>query len=119
MERMVGDVNLFLNDRDDVTNAEIEIMIADEPDRRKGYAKEALLLMMNYGVQQLKITRFYAKINETNVASIKLFLSLGYNEVNYVQAFNEYEYELRVDDCMKEIIQQQAVDALYTVYDDE
>ena len=118
-ERMVGDVNLFLNDRDDVTNAEIEIMIADEPDRRKGYAKEALLLMMNYGVQQLKITRFYAKINETNVASIKLFLSLGYNEVNYVQAFSEYEYELRVEDCMKEIIQQQTVDALYTVYDDE
>ncbi len=119
IDRMVGDVNFFLNDRDDLTNAEIEIMIADEPDRRKGYAREALLLMMNYGIVQLNITRYYAKINETNVASIKLFLSLGYNEVNYVSAFKEYEYELVVDSCMKEIVQQQTAHALHTVYDDQ
>ena len=119
IERMVGDVNFFLNDHEDRTNAEIEIMIANEPDRRKGYAREALLLMMNYGIVQLNTSRYYAKINETNVASIKLFLSLGYNEVNYVHAFNEYEYELKIDNCMKEIIQQQTADALYTVYNDE
>lgn len=119
MDRMVGDVNFFLNDRDDLTNAEIEIMIADEPDRRKGYAREALLLMMNYGIIQLNITRYYAKINETNVASIKLFLSLGYNEINFVPAFKEYEYELIIDSCMQEILQQQTAGALHSVYDDK
>ena len=41
--RMLGDVNLFLNDRDDPCNAEIEIMIAEKQSQRKGFAREALM----------------------------------------------------------------------------
>jgi hypothetical protein len=71
---MAGDVNLFLHDTDDPFNAEIEIMIAEEKYRRKGFAKESLFIMMRYGIEKLKITRFFSKISENNKASINLFL---------------------------------------------
>jgi RimJ/RimL family protein N-acetyltransferase len=71
---MVGDVNLFLNDRDDSGNAEIEVMIAEPAFRRQGCAQEAIELMMAYGVEHLNLHRFYAKINQINVASRNLFL---------------------------------------------
>ena len=74
IDRMAGDINLFLNDYDDDKNAEIDIMIAEEKYRRGGLAKETLYLMMNYGIKTLGIHRFYAKINEVNEPSIKLFL---------------------------------------------
>jgi RimJ/RimL family protein N-acetyltransferase len=71
---MVGDVNLFLNDRDDSGNAEIEVMIANPEYRRQGYAQEAIELMMAYGVEHLNLHRFYAKINQINQTSRNLFL---------------------------------------------
>jgi RimJ/RimL family protein N-acetyltransferase len=73
LDRMVGDVNLFMNDYDDSKNAEIEIMIAEPRYRRCGLAREALKLMIHYGINQLKLTRFFAKIGEKNAASIELF----------------------------------------------
>ena len=73
IERMAGDVNLFMHDLDDPTNAEIEIMIAEEQYQKKGLAREALKLMLNYGVCELGVTRFFAKIHETNTVSIGLF----------------------------------------------
>jgi RimJ/RimL family protein N-acetyltransferase len=93
-ERMVGDVNLFLHDRDDPTNAEIEIMVAEPKWRRKGLAKEALHIMMGYALKNLNITRFFAKIGTKNTASLSLFQGLGYTEVNYVEAFEEHELAL-------------------------
>lgn len=95
---MAGDVNLFLNDYDDKHNAEIEVMIAEHIYRRQGYAKESLCLMMRYAIDNLSITRFYAKINEANKPSIELFESLGFTNINYVAAFQEYEYQLIVND---------------------
>ena len=73
IERMVGDVNLFMHDTEDRSNAEIEIMIAEEGARGKGIGKESLLLMIKFGIEKLKISRFFAKINTTNVSSIGLF----------------------------------------------
>ena len=96
ISRMVGDVNLFLHDADDPGNAEIEIMVADEASRGRGYGREALCLMMHYGVASLRVTRFFAKIHETNETSLRLFESLGYVRVNFVEAFREWELELRV-----------------------
>lgn len=96
MDRMAGDVNLFMHDHDDPGNAEIEIMIAEPRLRRKGLATEALLLMMSWGIEKIGIQRFFAKIHETNDASIALFSSLGFKSVNYVKAFGEYEFEFCV-----------------------
>lgn len=96
--RMLGDVNLFLNDYDDPCNAEIEIMVAESGHRRKGYAREALKLMMAYGMETLHLHRFYAKIGEANIASITLFKAMGFVQVNYVEAFKEYEFAF---DCRR------------------
>lgn len=46
---MAGDVNLFFNDLDDQGMCEVEVMIAEERWRRKGLAKEAVVMIMRYG----------------------------------------------------------------------
>ena len=73
LDCMAGDVNLFMNDRDDKFNAEIEVMIAEPRHRRHGFASEALKLMIHYATTQLEMTRFFAKIGAANLASIALF----------------------------------------------
>ncbi|RLN37045.1 hypothetical protein BBJ28_00008678 [Nothophytophthora sp. Chile5] len=45
---MAGDVNIFFNDYEDPHVCEMEIMIAEEKYRRKGFAEEAVKLMMAY-----------------------------------------------------------------------
>ena len=97
-ERMAGDVNLFFNDIDDPKVCEIEVMIAEEKYRRQGRAQEALLMIMAYALQMLEVRRFYCKINEVNTGSIALFTQvLDFKEVNYVKAFQEYEYDFMVE----------------------
>jgi hypothetical protein len=46
---MIGDVNLFLNDSDDIHCGEIEIMIAELTARQKGYGIETLYTFLRYG----------------------------------------------------------------------
>jgi hypothetical protein len=46
ISRMVGDVNLFLNDSDDVSNAELDVMIAEPSYRRLAITSE--LTYLNY-----------------------------------------------------------------------
>jgi RimJ/RimL family protein N-acetyltransferase len=96
VKSMVGDCNLFFNDPDCARCCEIEVMIADALCRGKGMATEAVLLMMAYGIKQLKVERFYCKISDQNKASIHLFKKMNYSHVNYVEAFKEHEYELIV-----------------------
>ena len=71
---MVGDVNLFFNDQDnDLSIAEIEIMIAEPKARGKGMGKEGAGMMMCYAVDKLGVKRFYCKVSEDNVASLRMF----------------------------------------------
>ncbi|GBM18722.1 N-acetyltransferase 9-like protein [Araneus ventricosus] len=90
-DSMIGDVNLYLNDPDDVHGAEIEVMIADTSHRSKGKGKEALLFMLRYGTEALSITKFIAKIKVKNDASLKLFSSIGFFEANRSEVFQEIE----------------------------
>ncbi|KAL0445404.1 UNVERIFIED_CONTAM: N-acetyltransferase 9-like protein [Sesamum latifolium] len=75
-EAMVGDVNIFMNDPDDPQMAEVEIMIAEQKSRGKGLAKESILLMMAFAVENFGIHLFRAKIGESNEASLNLFQKL-------------------------------------------
>ena len=50
IESMIGDVNLFLNDQDDIHCGEIEIMIAEVTARKKGYGIETLCTFLRYGI---------------------------------------------------------------------
>ena len=76
VDRMAGDVNLYLHQWDESGHAEIEVMIAQEEFRRQGFAREAIMLMMQYGLEHLNIHRFYAKINQSNQPSLRLFSRL-------------------------------------------
>jgi hypothetical protein len=47
---MIGDVNIFFNDPDNVpTFGEIEVMIAEPEYRKSGRGREALKMIMGYG----------------------------------------------------------------------
>jgi hypothetical protein len=48
--QMVGDVNLFINDPHDPSAAEIDVMIAEAWARGRGVGRQAVLLMLHYGV---------------------------------------------------------------------
>ncbi|KAK3091244.1 hypothetical protein FSP39_018227 [Pinctada imbricata] len=82
IKAMVGDVNLFFNEQEDKSTAEIEIMIAEKDARGKGMGKEALLLMMRYGFEDLMVQRYTAKIGYSNHPSLAMFQKLGFVEVH-------------------------------------
>lgn len=98
VEAMIGDVNLFFNDQDALRNAEIEVMIAETSKRQKGRGKEAIHLMMRYGVEELHVTGFSAKIKLNNAVSLRLFEKLGFSLVSTSEVFQEATYFLQVDD---------------------
>ncbi|EYU42742.1 hypothetical protein MIMGU_mgv1a024514mg, partial [Erythranthe guttata] len=88
-EAMVGDVNIFMNDLDDPQTAEVEIMIAEQKSRGKGLAKESILLMMAFAVENFGIHIFRAKIGQSNEASLNLFKKLGFEETSRSEIFKE------------------------------
>ncbi|KAK8776727.1 hypothetical protein V5799_029935 [Amblyomma americanum] len=98
---MIGDVNLFFNDQDRVRDAEIEVMIAESSQRQKGRGKEAILLMMRYGVEKLHVNAFSAKIKLSNTISRRLFEKIGFTLVSTSDVFEEATYHLEVDEELK------------------
>lgn len=101
-EAMVGDVNIFMNDSDDPQIAEVEIMIAEPKSRGKGLAKESILVMMAFAVENLGIHKFRAKIGESNEASLNLFKKLGFMETSRSEIFKEVTLELPVMESKRE-----------------
>lgn len=108
---MAGDVNMFFNaNTGDAANCsttdnegacrgryaegEIEIMIAEVESRRRGLAKEALTMMMDYCTRELGTTAFVAKIKDHNDASVALFSRLGFMFEKKVPVFGEVVYRL-------------------------
>lgn len=58
--------------------AGIGILIGNSGDRNKGYAKEALTLLIKYAFSHLNFHQLYCNITTDNEASIKLFTQLGF-----------------------------------------
>ncbi|KAL4240299.1 N-acetyltransferase 9 [Mactra antiquata] len=104
IDSMVGDVNLFLNDDEDLTTAEIEIMIAEPAARGKGFGKEALLCMIRYGFESLKLETITAKIGYSNHPSISMFTKLGFQEESKSDVFEEITYKLKLTDHIKQFV---------------
>jgi|694.fasta_scaffold48803_5 diamine N-acetyltransferase len=59
----------------------IGVLIAEMPERRKGYASEALRLFMDYCHQHLQLHSLYCNIFDNNEASKRLFVSAGFELV--------------------------------------
>ncbi len=73
----IGTIDLFdfdpFNQR-----AGLGILIADEGERRKGYAKMAIEALIDYAFGRLKLHQLYCNILIDNTKSINLFESMGF-----------------------------------------
>jgi diamine N-acetyltransferase len=63
------------------SRAGIGILIAEKSERKKGYAKESMLLLHEYADKLLDFYNLTANVLEDNIESINLFESLGYELV--------------------------------------
>lgn len=100
---MAGDVNLFMKgsrDEDDF-EAEVEIMIAENAYRRRGFASSALQLMLSYATSStspsplpISRDRLVVRIGEKNTPSIRLFEKLGFGITKRVEVFGEVEMRM-------------------------
>jgi RimJ/RimL family protein N-acetyltransferase len=129
--RMLGDINLFLfpsetsgedgnETADQGLQGEIELMVADHEHQRKGFGRAALVTFLYYVLMNWSsISNEYlpnaptekndhleylrVRINETNDRSIKLFQSVGFEQVKEANYFGEVELRWfgTVDDVKK------------------
>ena len=75
----IGCIDLFEFDSHNL-RAGIGILIAENVHRRKGYATEALTLLVNYCFGILNLRQLYCHIPVDNAASLRLFSSCGFTE---------------------------------------
>src|SRR5882757_8312049 len=131
LDAMIGDVNLFIstaeNDAESedessgkhIVIGELELMIASQPDQRKGYGRAALLTFFKYIIQHedaivsefqtahphpqpltpstksIRFNHFAVKIGARNTRSIALFESLGFDRTSARPSyFGEWELRL-------------------------
>ncbi|XP_075225450.1 microtubule-associated Nat9 isoform X2 [Lycorma delicatula] len=95
---MIGDTNLYLTESDEGTEAETGIMIAESFARRKRMGWEAMLINIRYGIEELKINKFIAKISKTNKRSIIMFKKMGFEKESESEIFQEITLIKNVSD---------------------
>ncbi|WP_299217440.1 GNAT family N-acetyltransferase [uncultured Dokdonia sp.] len=74
---LIGLIDLFDYDPHNA-RAGVGILIESQENRGKGYGKEALALILNYGKTRLKLHQLYANILEDNEDSVQLFTNAGF-----------------------------------------
>ena len=75
--RPVGTIDLFDFDHYH-KRAAVGILIAEDTDRKKGYASEALELIGNYCFEHLNLNQIYCTISKKNSPSLELFKNAGF-----------------------------------------
>lgn len=65
--------------------AEISVMIGNIKYRNKGYGKEALKLLIEYGYQSLSLNCIFLKVYEKNVIAIKCYTSVGFKQSGMIR----------------------------------
>ena len=86
--RSIGTIDLF-DFEPTHQRAGVGIWIADEGERQKGYAKEALQLLIDYAFKQLQLKQIYCNISSANKASINLFSGLDFMLVGVKKDWNK------------------------------
>jgi diamine N-acetyltransferase len=78
-KKTIGTIDIF--DFDPFhKRAGLGILIADEAERRKGYATMALKCLINYCFVTLQLHQLYCNILTNNCESIELFKKLGFEQ---------------------------------------
>ena len=75
--------------------AGIGILVKNIENRKKGYGKEALNLLVNYCFNHLDLHQLYCNISEENVASIGLFENQGFERIGLKKDWNLIENEFK------------------------
>ncbi len=86
-DETVGLIDLFDFDPKN-RRAGVGILIQSEPDRNKGFGKEALGLVIDYAFQQLQLHQLFANIGTDNQASLTLFTTFGFEKVGVKKDWN-------------------------------
>ncbi len=75
--------------------AGLGIMIHDMENRKQGYASSAVKLMLDYSFETLGLHQVYCSVPSCNIASLKLFETLGFDRTGYRKEWlkrgNEWE----------------------------
>jgi len=83
--------------------AGVGILIADKADRGKGFATEALHLVINYGFDILDLHQIYSNVRVDNESSLALFKKLGF-EVTGLKQDWIYDYSRFYDEYTMQLI---------------
>ena len=93
-EQAIGTIDLFEYNSQENTVG-VGVLIAESTNRKKGFAKEALDLILKYCRNELKVVTIFCNIIKDNKASIRLFEGCRFqfvderilfnNEVNYYE----------------------------------
>lgn len=78
--KSIGCIDLFDFDKNNL-KAGVGILIAESSQRQKGYASEALELLIKYCFTILNLHQLYCNIPVDNEASLKLFKKYGFQEI--------------------------------------
>ncbi len=93
--KSIGTIDLFDFDAYHL-RAGIGILIIEE-DRNKGYADEALKILINYSFTYLHLNQLYCNIETDNKVSIKLFKNNNFRiageKINWVKTHNGWKNE--------------------------
>ena len=79
-DKAIGTIDLFDFDMRH-QRAGVGVLLAEESERKKGYASEALEIVINYGFTTLMLHQLYCNIPSDNVASVKLFEKHGFKRM--------------------------------------
>ena len=61
--------------------AGVGIIVQNDVDRKSGFGKEALGLMIDYAFEQLQLHQLFANIGVENKASLALFTTFGFEKI--------------------------------------
>jgi len=93
----VGFVDLF-NFSPKHKRVGVGVVIFPEENRKKGYARESLQILIKYVMTHLGVHQVYANITEDNKASISLFKSIGFiktgTKIDWIVSGNTFKNEL-------------------------
>lgn len=83
----IGLIDLFDFDAKN-KRAGIGIIIQNETDRKNGFGKEALSLLIDYSFSQLQLHQLFANIDTENKPSISLFTTFGFEKIGIKKDWN-------------------------------
>lgn len=69
-------------------------MIVDKENRGQGYGREAITTMIAYCLNYLNCKHFFVKIDEDNLASIRMFEKIGFVKYEYSHVFKQVALQL-------------------------